>query len=627
MNRVGHDLHIMTVMPRIPHSRRSAFARTIRLVSAALAVFALAASSITQPDTLSNSELQAVPAARQADRVAVITIEGEINAVTASSVQRRMAQAIDGGAQAIVFDIDTPGGEIGAVLEICAAIKASSVPNTVGWVNPQAYSGGAIIALACREIIASEAASMGDALPIAIGLGGAQAATQGELRKKIVPPVLAEVVSSARERGWDEFIVQAIVIDGVELWWIEESKTADGPPRRLAVNEAEFRLLFPGEEPPRGSPIIVSAKPGGGEPIASAQSDDLSAASEDPAGFKPASPTLRDLSPALSGETEAESAQDLDMLAAPSERPVFTAAAAGDWQLAGYLTNGSGPIVMKTSELTRFGFSSATIRNDEELKAFFGAQELVRIDRSWSETAVRVLSKFWVRGLLIVVFLLAMFIEMSSPGLILPGLTAVAALVLLMAPAWMLGLAGWWELVAIGAGIACIFAELLILPGFGVFGIAGLLLLFAGLVGSFLGPGPGVFSADGQSDLIRALVPVILALVTSGVGIGVIIKQFGKLPVLGRLVLDASRMDDDEAGDALIAAMDNDDDLSALIGKRGVARTPLLPSGKVDIDEDLHDAKSGLGVIEAGDAIVVVAVEGWQLVVEPTQDTQPGESA
>ena len=549
--------------------------------------------------------------------MAVITIKGEINAVTASSVQRRMREAIAGGAQALVFDIDTPGGEIGAVLEICATIKASSVPNTVAWVNPQAYSGGAIIALACREIIANSAASMGDALPIAIGLGGAEAATQGELRKKIVPPVLAEVVASARERGWDEFIVQAIVIDGVELWWVEETDPADGVPRRLAVNEAEFRLLFPGQEPPRGSPIIVSAKPGGDETRDRAVPAEAPSTSEDPSAFRPASPTLRDLSPSLSGETEAESAQDLDMLASASQRPVFEPRDAGDWQLAGYLTNGSGPIVMKTAELTRFGFSSATIRSDEELRAFFGAKEIVRLDRSWSEAAVRALSVFWVRGLLIVVFLLAMFIEMSSPGLILPGLTAVVALILLMAPAWMLGLAGWWELVAIGAGVVCIAAEVLVLPGFGVFGIAGLVLLFAGLVGSFLGPGPGVFSAGGQGELIRALVTVVLALVTSGVGIGVIVKQFGKLPVLGRLVLDASRMDDEDAGDALIAAMDEDDDPRALIGKPGIAKTPLLPSGKVEVDDVLHDAKSGLGPIETGDAVIVVRVEGWQLVVEP----------
>ncbi len=156
-----------------------------------------------------------VPASRQADRVAIIPIHEPIDKVTAFSVKRRMELAIAGGAQALVFDINTPGGEVPSVLEICSAIKSSSVPNTVAWIHPQAYSGGAIIALACREIVVADGAAMGDALPIRIGPGGVDVATQGELRKKQVPPVLAEVVDSSRLRGWDEFIVQAIVIDRV----------------------------------------------------------------------------------------------------------------------------------------------------------------------------------------------------------------------------------------------------------------------------------------------------------------------------------------------------------------------------------------------------------------------------
>ncbi|MFI4872061.1 MAG: ATP-dependent Clp protease proteolytic subunit, partial [Phycisphaerales bacterium JB061] len=219
----------------------------------------LTALALLPGPALAQDSALAIPAFRQADRVAVITIHEPIDRITAYSVKRRMDLAIEGGAQALVFDINTPGGEVPAVLEICSAIKASSVPNTVAWVNPQAYSGGAIIALACREIVMADEAKMGDALPIQISPTGVDVATQGELRKKQVPPVLAEVVDSARTRGWDEFIVQAIVIDKVELWWVEEIAPETGQPRRLAVNESEFRLLFPGQEPPRGPPAIVGA--------------------------------------------------------------------------------------------------------------------------------------------------------------------------------------------------------------------------------------------------------------------------------------------------------------------------------------------------------------------------------
>ncbi|MGP1272791.1 MAG: NfeD family protein [Phycisphaerales bacterium] len=561
-----------------------------------------------------------VPAARQADRVAVITIREEITAVTASSVLRRMNEAIAGGADAIVFDIDTPGGEVTAVLEICAAIKASSIANTVAWINPQAYSGGAIIALACREIVVAESSSFGDALPIAIGLGGAQTATSGDLRKKVVPPVLAEVVDSARLRGWDEFLVQAIVIDGVELWLVERTDPDSGRRVRVAISEAEFRTLFPGQEPPRGSPMVVAASTvSAGSPTDSAPAPVRPAQPSDPTSFRPAAPSLQDLSPTLSGEASADTARDLDMLASASGRPVFTASDAGLWSLVGYLTNGSGPIVMKTREMRELGFASAVIRSDEELRAFFGAQTIVRLDRNWSESAVRVLSKFWVRGLLIVVFLLAMFIEMSSPGLILPGLTAFAALVLLMAPAWMLGLAGWWEVVAIGAGIALILTEILVLPGFGVFGVLGLAALFAGLVGSFVGPSSGIFPSapQQQNELLRGLVTVILALITSAAGMSVLAKQFGKLPVIGKLVLDASATADDEVDDEqLFAAIDDRQPLERLMGQPGTAATPLLPSGRVEVAGEFYDAKSGLGSIDAGEPIRVVGVETWQLIVE-----------
>ena len=58
---------------------------------------------------------------------------------------------------------------LGATLGISNAIKSSPIKNAVAWVRPQAYSGGAIIALAAREIVVTDPGSMGDALPILMG--------------------------------------------------------------------------------------------------------------------------------------------------------------------------------------------------------------------------------------------------------------------------------------------------------------------------------------------------------------------------------------------------------------------------------------------------------------------------
>jgi membrane-bound serine protease (ClpP class) len=569
-----------------------------------------------------------VSAYRQADRVAVITIHEPIDRITAYSVKRRMDMAIKGGAQAIVFDIDTPGGEVPAVLEICSAIKASSVPNTVAWVNPQAYSGGAIIALACREIVMADEAKMGDALPIQISPGGIEVATQGELRKKQVPPVLAEVVDSARTRGWDEFVVQAIVIDKVELWWIEEITLDSGEPQRLAVNESEFRLLFPDQEPPRGPPAIVGASTEGISGLIPGQDPTkLPVVPKSDTEFRPATPALEDLSPALSGESSAASVPDLDMMAAISARPILTAADSGKWRVVRYLTNGSGPIVMSKQELLDYGFGSRAINSDEELRAFFGATEVVRIKPTISERIVKVLSNMWVRMLLIAVFLLALFIEMVSPGLFVPSGIAVIALLLVMAPAWMLGLAGWWELIAIVSGIVLILIEIFIVPGFGVFGISGLVLLFGGLVMAFVGASGSVFpsSPAAQADLTRSAIMVLLAMATAGGGMFAFLKYFNTLPVLNRLVLTSARSADDSEI-SLVDAMGSSDELGLLVGEVGSSNTPLRPSGKVEIGDVLYDAKSDLGFIDPGTKVRVVRVQNWQIVVTPLDNVEGIES-
>jgi len=82
----------------------------------------------------------AIPAARQAQNLVIITIKGGINSVTARSIERRIRVAEQAGADGIIIDLNTPGGEVGAVLDICRTIRTSSIPNTIAWVNPTAYS-------------------------------------------------------------------------------------------------------------------------------------------------------------------------------------------------------------------------------------------------------------------------------------------------------------------------------------------------------------------------------------------------------------------------------------------------------------------------------------------------------
>jgi membrane-bound serine protease (ClpP class) len=279
--------------------------------------------------------------------------------------------------------------------------------------------------------------------------------------------------------------------------------------------------------------------------------------------------------------------------------------------------------------MLRFGLATTEIRNDEQLTAFFGASNLRRLDQSWSETMVLFLTNMIVRGILIVIFLVALFIEMTHPGVLIPGIVACAAFVLLIAPPLLNNMASWWEVAAMLLGVVLLILEIFVLPGFGICGVAGIVLFLVGLVGTFIGAGSGGLFPDtpgAKSELMSGVTTVVLSAATAGGLMWFIAKHFGSLPLLNKLVLK-----DDTSGDTgdLLAAM-GPIDRAVDTGDVGVALTPLRPAGRVQIGEQIVDVVSDFGFIRAGAQVRVVAVDQFRITVEPvnpelaTRPSPPG---
>ncbi|MCC6659682.1 MAG: hypothetical protein IT437_02225 [Phycisphaerales bacterium] len=566
----------------------------------------------------------AVPADRQASNVAVVTIKGEINEVTARSVERRIKLAERAGADAIVFEIDTPGGSLGATLGdpalmtlkgIAPLIKGAHVKNTIAWVNPHAYSAGAIIALSCHDIVTTDAAAMGDAIPIAVSMAGIQPLGEAE-RQKLLAPILSDLVDSARRNHRDEMLVQGVAATGVELWWIE--RVSDG--RQMAVTADEYRTLF-GEDPPRPRPRLFSPPSGAvralappmtqeqidaAKPAAGRRTSALpKVAADDPVKFTPAAPGLAAVSDRVSME---------QTLAAT--RPVIDASQRGQWRLVDYISNGEGPYIFTAPDMLHYGLASGVVRNDQELMRYLGARHLLRLDQNWSEGLVAFLSNIIVRAVLIVIFLIALFLEMTHPGVGVPGGVAAVALIALLAPPMLIDLANWWEIAAIAGGLLLIMLEVFVIPGFGVLGVAGVLALFGGLIGTFV-PGDGVFpdTPGAQDDLLYGVVTLGLSTATACVGIYFIAKHLGSIPLISSLVLKESGPGDDDEG--MLAAMAPESAENAVrVGMRGRAVTPLRPAGRVEVADRIVDAVAQMGYIPAGAAVVVTDVTGFRVTVE-----------
>jgi membrane-bound serine protease (ClpP class) len=562
----------------------------------------------------------AVSTARQADHVAVITIKGPIDSTTFRSFERRLELADRAGADAVVIDIDTPGGELGAVLGISTAIKSSPIKNTVAWVHPTAYSGGAIIALAARELVISDPATMGDALPIAMSIFGQINSMPEHERQKFLTPIIADLVDSARRSGYDEVLVQGIAARGVELWLVEHTQTR----KRLFVTRDEYRLLF-GEDPAATSPTLVAAPPSPeGEQPAPAPTDEMlkklkkrmprpapqpaqtpPPSPDDPNRYVPANPKMEPMAGDVTQQQEL-----------PTARPQLSARDQGQWRLVEYVASGAGPFVFKTSELRRYGLATEVINTDEELRAFFGAKEILRLDQSWSEGLVAFLTQFPVRGLLVVVFLIGLFVEMTHPGLVLPGFVAAAALLGLLGPPMLINMASWWEIAAIVGGILLIVLEIFVIPGFGVFGIIGLLLLFGGLVGTFL-PSGAFFSdsARQRSDMLYGVTTLVLSMASAGVLMYFIAKHFSSIPMLGRLVLQGGIEIDESDRDPMLAAMAPAGS-PIKVGMTGRAITSLRPAGQVEINGTVYDVVADIGYIESGQPIRISSVTAFRVGVE-----------
>jgi len=158
----------------------------------------------------------------------------------------------------------------------------------------------------------------------------------------------------------------------------------------------------------------------------------------------------------------------------------------------------------------------------------------------------------------------------------------------------------YWALILLIAGL-CILALELFLPSAGMLGIVAGCMIIASVVMGFL-----TGSYTGMFFLLVALVlvPVMLVLM---------IKIWPHTPIGKRLLSNDETLTD-------VLPQGKYYDRSDLMGKRGVAKTMMLPSGQVVIDGQKYDAVSDGFPIEAGDQVKVVAIKENRIYVQPCDD-------
>ena len=248
--------------------------------------------------------------------------------------------------------------------------------------------------------------------------------------------------------------------------------------------------------------------------------------------------------------------------------------------------------------------SAGTVKTLDELlaKANLTGATIEYIKPYGFEVAARWITT--LSPLLILVGLVAIYLELKAPGLTVPAAVAAVCFAIYFLGFFVAGLAGWEEAALFVAGLGLIGFEVLF-PGHLLSGIAGILLIMAALMMAMIEKFPGSPVWPGWPQLEIPMVKVLGSFVGSVVVMIILGRYLPKSPWFQKMELVAATTHSASTGEA-----------TALLGATGVAETNLRPSGTGRFGERLVDVVTEGDLIERGAKIKIMQVQGARVMVE-----------
>ena len=151
-----------------------------------------------------------VASAQSEREVDLVEVRGVIDPPMADYLRSELADGQQRGVEAIIIQLDTPGGLDSSMRDIIREVAASSVPVVV-WVAPRgarAASAGTFIAMAAHLVFMAEGTEIGAASPVNLAGTGNET-----LARKVTNDAAAFIEELARMRGRNEEWARSAVID------------------------------------------------------------------------------------------------------------------------------------------------------------------------------------------------------------------------------------------------------------------------------------------------------------------------------------------------------------------------------------------------------------------------------
>ena len=143
-----------------------------------------------------------------------------------------------------------------------------------------------------------------------------------------------------------------------------------------------------------------------------------------------------------------------------------------------------GKLITLTTELAlKYGIADGKGESIEDILLSLGINEydLVTVDENWSENVVRILTNPTVSSLLTTFGTIGVISELYSAGWGIGGTIGIICLTLALGAGYLTQLASSTDILVVLLGLLLLFLEAVAIPGFGIFGITGIIVLFYGL--------------------------------------------------------------------------------------------------------------------------------------------------
>ncbi len=296
-----------------------------------------------------------------------------------------------------------------------------------------------------------------------------------------------------------------------------------------------------------------------------------------------------------------------------------TAQATGrDPKIAESMTDTANVLSMTPTEAIEVGYCEGICESEHEVaeKVAGGNSFVIKNmedDMTWLDKLIQLLLNPLLQSIFMMMIIGGIFVEIRTPGIGLPLVTALVGALLYFAPGYLGHLVESWEIILFVVGLVLIGLEIFVLPGFGVCGISGIIAVVVALAFAMV-DNAELFHWDGTLNLqpiIQPLGIVILSATAAIFGSVWLVKKLYPTRTFDHIAL-RQEMKAEEGFTGVVSG------LESLVGETVTVFTDLRPGGKVmTADGRIVEATLRFGGFASkGDSLKVVSAEQGRLYCE-----------